>query len=477
MNDIISRTRSAFRWTLALRIMSQLFTWFVSLFVIRFLTPADYGIVAIVETVSMLALQLASAGLGNALIRQDNLDKLFIRKILGLLILFNLTLALLQWFSAEKIAEFYQQPQLGQVLQITAIAFLFSPWATLASNLLARELNFKSRAKIDLSASVIGSVLALTLAYHGMGFWSLILANLAVTIMRAIGYTAVMKTLYLPAINFSGTGDAIKFGATLTATGLLFTLFMKIDILIAGQFLQQNQLGIYAVAFHLALLPLAKAMPLVNEVAYPMYAAIRHQEGEYARVFCYIFRIITVFSFPLFYGLAAVAEDAVLLILGDSWQQSILPLQLILLTVPLRLATNLFTPLMKALGYPSTGLIHVSVSLVVTAIVIYLAAPYGVNVMAASWLISTPLFFLFALQLCTRRSKIPFGTIIVALAPPLLASLVMFVMILGFNHLSGDALPRWLNLLITVIMGALVYCAILWIGFRQRFTEALKFRL
>lgn len=477
MSDIISRTRSAFRWTLALRIMSQLFTWFVSLFVIRFLTPADYGIVAIVETVSMLALQLASAGLGNALIRQDNLDSVFIRKILGLLILFNLALALIQLASAHQIALFYDQPQLGQVLQITAIAFLFSPWATVASNLLARELNFKSRAKIDLTVSVLGSITALSLAYYGMGFWSLILANLAVTIMRSVGYTLVLKKIYLPAINFSGTADAIKFGATLTATGLLFTLFMKVDILIAGQFLQQNQLGVYAVAFHLALLPLAKAMPLVNEVAYPMYAAIRHQEGEYERVFCYIFRIITVYSFPLFYGLAAVAEDAVLLILGDSWQAAIVPLQLILLTVPLRLATNLFTPLMKALGYPSTGLIHVSVSLAVTVIVIYFSAPYGVNVMAASWLVSTPLFFLFALQLCTRRSKIPFSTIISALWPPLLASLLMFLLITGFNQLSSGELPRWLNLVITVIMGALLYCMILWIGFRQRFNEALKFRL
>src|SRR5690606_25017428 len=110
------------------------------------------------------------------------------------------------------------------------------------------------------------------------------------------------------------------------------------------QFLEQNQLGIYAVALHLALLPMAKAMPLINEVAYPMYAAIRHDQKEYDRIFCYIFRIVTVFSFPLFYGIAAVAEDAVMLILGEKWHATVLPLQLILLTIPLRLVTNLFTP-------------------------------------------------------------------------------------------------------------------------------------
>jgi teichuronic acid exporter len=477
MSDIISRSRNAFRWTLTFRVMSQLFTWFVSLFVIRLLTPADYGIVAMAETVSMLTLQLASAGLGNALIRRDNLDTTFIRKILGLLIIFNLTMAFVQFTMAQPIADFYDQSGLALVLQVSALGFLVSPWASIASNLLAKEMNFKSRAKIDFSASILGSITALALAYMGMGYWSLVLANLAAGFFRSIGYTLALKQFYLPSLHFSGTTDAIKFGTTLAATTILFTVFMKVDILIAGQFLAQNQLGIYAVALHIALLPMSKAMPLVNEVAYPMYAAIRHDEKEYERIFCYIFRIITVFSFPLFYGIAAVAEDAVHIMLGETWQAAVLPLQLILLTIPLRLVTNLFHPLMKALGYPSTGLIHMCFSIVVTVVCVYVAAPYGISALAASWLLSTPLFFLFGLMLCTKRSNIAFKTIIFALAPPLLASFVMLAVLATFNGLTDGVLPRWLNLIITVMMGALVYISVMWLGFRQRFIEAVKFRM
>jgi len=477
MSDIITRSRTAFRWTLAFRIMSQMFTWLASLFVIRLLTPADYGIVAMVETVSMLTLQLASAGLGNALIRQDNLDKSFTRKILGLLIIFNLTLAAIQLSVAQQIADFYAQPALALVLQVTAIGFLASPWANVASNLLAKDINFKSRAKVDFLASIFGSITALTLAYLGLGYWSLVLANLAVVFFRAIGYTLALKQFYLPSLNFAGTGDALKFGITLTATGLLFTVFMKVDILIAGQYLQQSQLGIYAVALHVALLPMAKAMPLINEVAYPMYAAIRHNEQEYERIFSYIFRIITIFSFPLFYGIAAVAEDAVLVILGQKWQAAILPLQLILLTIPLRLVTNLFTPLMKALGYPSTGLIQVSVSILGTVLGVYFAAPYGINALAASWLLSTPLFFLFALWLCTKRSRIAFKNIILALTPPLLASCLMLAVVMAFNGYLAGVLPRWLNLIAAIGVGAAVYISIIGLCFRARFIEAVKFRM
>src|SRR5690606_19605504 len=96
MDSISSRARTAFRWTLSLRLLSQVFTWLASLLVIRLLTPADYGIVAIAEMVLMLALQFASAGLGDVLVRQKQLDESYIRKILSLLMLLNGGLAILQ---------------------------------------------------------------------------------------------------------------------------------------------------------------------------------------------------------------------------------------------------------------------------------------------------------------------------------------------------------------------------------------------
>ncbi len=477
MDSISSRARMAFRWTLSLRLLSQLFTWLSSLLVIRLLTPADYGIVAIAEMVLMLALQLATAGLGDALIRQEKLNDTFIRKILTWLIVLNAGLAILQLSLARTIADFYSMPQVEWVLYATSLAFLLTPWIVISSNLLAREMNFKSRSKIDFAATLAGSVLALVLAITGFGFWSLVLSNLAVIFLRAIGYTLCLKRFYLPILQLSGTADALKFGTTLMATGVLFTLFMKADIMIAARFIDSAELGFYAVAIHLALLPMVKAMPLVNEVAYPMYAAIKQNKAEYDRMFCYILRIITLFSFPLFYGFAATADQLVPLILGERWQAAIIPLQLVLLTIPFRIVTNLFTPLMKALGYPSTGLIHVSFSLGLTVILVLLTAQHGINALAASWLAGTPLFFLFAVYLCTSRSGISNRSIFSAVAPPLLLSSVMLAVLHWFKLALPEELPVIAALLLTIVCGALVYVIGLKVLFPQRFTEALKFRL
>lgn len=477
MDSISKRARTAFRWTLSLRLLSQLFTWLASLFVIRLLTPADYGIVAIAEMVLMLALQFASAGLGDVLIRQKQLDDNYIRKILNLLLLLNGAIAVLQVSFAASIAQFYQQPALEYVLYLTATVFLVMPWITVSSNLLAREMNFKSRSKIDFAATLSSSVLALLLAFYGFGFWSLIVANVAVIFIRALGYNITLRRFYLPRVDFSDMLPALKFGLTLMATGALFTLFMKVDILIAAKFIETNQLGYYAVAMHLALMPMTKAMPLINEVAYPMYAAISHDKEKYQQIFSYMLRIITLFCFPLFYGFAATADELVQLVLGTHWRDAVLPLQLILLTIPLRIISNLFTPLLKALGFPGTGLIHICFSLLLTVIAISVAAGYGINALAASWLVITPLFFLFAIYLCTSRAGISTMAIIMAVWPPLLLSSGMLCLLYGMQQTVLSELALLPRLIIMILVGALFYVVALRLFFRSRFDEALKFRI
>lgn len=477
MESISNRARSAFKWTLSLRLLAQAFTWLSSLFVIRLLTPLDYSIVAIADMVLMLALQLASAGLGNVLIRQKNLDRIFIQKVLFLLILLNGSLALLQMALASTIAQFYQQPAVEYVLYITALAFIVMPWITVSSNLLARDMNFKSRSQIDFIASLLSSITALSLAYLGFGFWSLILANILMIYTKAIGYNLVYGKLHFPIWQLSDMGAAVKFGLTIMSTSLLFTLFMKVDILIAARFVDATQLGFYAVAIHLALMPMSKVMPLVNEVAYPLYAAIQDDDQKYKNTFCYILRIVTLFSFPFFYGFAVICEELVVLILGAQWQPAALPLQLILLTIPLRIISNLFTPLMKALGYPSTGLIHVSFSLTLTIIAVFLASSSGIVAIAATWLLTTPIFFLFAVYLCASRSKISGKAIFSAALPPFIISILMFITLFTTKKWLLIETGLISTILIIIPLGVLIYVGSMWLFFKDRFAEAIKFRL
>ena len=473
----LNTARQAFKWTLYLRGLSQVSTWLISLIVIRFLTPADYGIVALTEIIFMLVMLFCSAGLGDVIIQRTDADEQFNKKVLSLLLLLTGMMCTLLLVAAPYLADFYNQPDLTLVLHLSALVFMFTPWLVLSSSILAKNMDFKSRGKIDLYAAVSTAFLSLLLAYLGYGFWSLIVSSLLNILCRTLGYNLVLKKFYLPAFELTGMWAPLKFGLTVAATSLLFGLFMKVDILVIANQIDSQTLGYYALAMHLALLPMVKIMPLVNEVAYPMYANIKHDPAECRRIFSYILRLISFAMFPLFFVFSAVAPQLVELLLGAPWLPAVAALQIILLTVPFRIVSNLFSPLLKALGYPQTGLQHVSFSCVVVALLFYFAAPYGLQGLALAWLIATPLILAFALNLSTRKAGIPFLLLINAVTRP---ALVAGLTLLTLYYLSFYLPDNWHNLVLLLIKsfaGALLYLLLSWLFNRTQLLEASKFRL
>lgn len=477
MSSSLNTARQAFKWTLYLRGMSQVATWLISLIVIRYLTPADYGIVALTEIIFMLVMLFCSAGLGDVVIQRTDADEQFNKKVLSLLLLLTGVMCGLLLISAPYLAQYYNQPDLTLVLRLSALVFMFTPWLVLSSSILAKNMDFKSRGKIDLYAAVSTALLSLVLAYSGFGFWSLIISSLLNIVLRTLGYNLILKKFYLPAFELTGMWSPLKFGLTVAATSLLFGLFMKADILVIANQIDSQTLGYYALAMHLALLPMVKIMPLVNEVAYPMYANIKHNPTECRRIFNYMLRLICFAVFPLFFIFSAVAPELVELLLGKPWLPAVVALQIILLTVPFRIVSNLFSPLLKALGHPQTGLQHVSFSCVVVALLFYFAAPYGLQALALAWLIATPLILAFALSLCTRRADIPFWTLITTmLRPALVAALTLLALYLLSGYLPAD----WHNLMLLLLKslaGAVLYLLLSWVFNRTQLLEAAKFRL
>ncbi len=477
MQNSTVKARQAFKWTLYLRGLSQLMTWLISLIVIRFLTPADYGIVALAETVLTFVMLLCSSGLGDALIQEKNADETFIRKILTLLLLLTTVISASLFLGASWVADYYRLPELLAVLRLSSLVFLVTPWMVVSSSLLAMKMDFKSRGLIDLAAAVATSLMSLAMAYQGCGFWSLIIASLANLFLRTVGYCYILRTVYLPVSDLSHLWRPFKFGMTVAATSLVFGLFMKVDILVAADAIDPATLGYYALSMHLALLPMVKLMPLVNEVAYPMYATIKDNLAECQRIFAYILRLISFFAFPLFFIFAAVAEELVTLVLGEKWFPAVAALQIILTTIPFRIITNLFSPLLRAMGYPSTGLQHVSFSLIVVAAAVYLMAPYGLTGLAFAWVFTTPPMLAFALFLTTRRSGVAARVVLAAVALPALLSMVVLILLKLMQQSWFQNWPPLLNIVISSVLGGFVYVILSWYFNREHLLEALKFRL
>jgi O-antigen/teichoic acid export membrane protein len=222
---------------------------------------------------------------------------------------------------------------------------------------------------------------------------------------------------------------------------------------------------------------MVKIMPLVNEVAYPMYASIKENPAECRRIFGYILRIISFTMFPIFFIFSATAPELVKILLGEQWLPAVIALQIILLTIPFRIISNLFSPLLKALGHPQTGLQHVTFSCFTVALLFYYAAPYGLNALAYAWCIATPLILIFALNLSTKRAGILFIDLLKSISKPAFISLITLLLIHLINIAKLDEFNVYILLSLKLFTGLISYIGLSSIFNRNQLNEIIKFKL
>ena len=74
---------------------------------------------------------------------------------------------------APAVAWFYGEPKLTEITMAYAVGFLLGGIAIQHEALLRRRMRFIAFAVAELVSSVVGIVVAVTLAWHGMRYWAI----------------------------------------------------------------------------------------------------------------------------------------------------------------------------------------------------------------------------------------------------------------------------------------------------------------
>ena len=109
---------SGAKWATGVRIASQIFTWAVTLIMVRLLTPQDYGLNAMLEVPIELLFLFSTLGLDSAIIRFGKRDSAQLSSTFGLLLAVNGALFLSLQLSANLIAEYFKEPRLALLVRV-----------------------------------------------------------------------------------------------------------------------------------------------------------------------------------------------------------------------------------------------------------------------------------------------------------------------------------------------------------------------
>src|SRR6266849_146702 len=435
-DDVSLRTRVliALRWTTLSRLVGQLVSWTITLYVIRILSPDDYGLMAMASVPLAFFYLLNTAGLDAVLVQKRDMSERLRAQIFGLVIILNLFFFLISLGGAPWMAAFYDEPRLTLIIRILSVQFVVLAFETLPQSQLERDINFGRRSIVELVSMVAGSLIALTLARAGFGVWTLVWVSLATTAITTAGLILAQRSLCWPRFSLEGMKSDLRFGWSATVDRALRFAFSDSDRFIGGKLFGNILLGYYAVDNDLASLPINKLTGVINSIALPAFAKAHLNPAAATSYLLAVTRLMSLLAFPFFLGISSIAPELTTLLLGPKWQAAAVPLQLLSLVMPLRMLMNAFQPFLWAVGRPDTSASTFLIGALSMPIAFLVGAQWGPVGLSLAWALVYPLVFLASIAYAQSLTGVLVTDILRTMARPTLASLFMYTLVFTAKH-------------------------------------------
>jgi O-antigen/teichoic acid export membrane protein len=286
------------------------------------LTPADFGLVAMVTAITGLAQAFADLGLSEATIQHPEIDHQQITNLFWINTGIGLLLTCVTAAMAPLFVKFYHQPSLRQITYVVSITFLSGGLRVQHDALLKRQMRFAALAFRDVACYVVAVPVTIIMAYRGAGYWAIVALPLILNATQMVLSWVLVP--WIPGLprRSAKVRSLITFGGSVAGSYLAFTLTRSTDNVLIGWYWGANPLGLYSRAMNLLLLPVRQLGAPARSVAIPAFSRLHDDSERLARFFLRTANLIMWITAPIFGFLFVAATPVIVLTLGAKWREA-----------------------------------------------------------------------------------------------------------------------------------------------------------
>lgn len=294
----------------------------------RLLSPADFGLLAMVMAVVGVGELFRDFGLSSAAVQAKSVTPAQKSNLFWINSLLGLGLAGACCATATLIASLYGDPRLVNVIIAISVTFLLNGIQTQFQVELTRNHRFFTLAATDVASQVTGLAVAVVLALSGAGYWALV--GLQIAIATTLCVLRVVSARWVPGLpsRRSEIKPFLEYGWHLGWAQIVGYISYNIDSVILGARSGAAALGLYNRAFQIITLPVVQLLGPLSNVVLPLLSRVESKE-VFVRAITRI-QLILSYTSALFFGLlVAAAYPFVRVLLGPAWVQSAPILQIL----------------------------------------------------------------------------------------------------------------------------------------------------
>ncbi len=448
-------------WSGVSQVVSQGLQFLVKILLARLLFPEDFGLLGMALVFTMFIETVNDIGLSAAIIQKKEITEKHLSTAFWVGLMLGGGLFALAVLASPFIAGFFGEPLLRSIVVVLSLSFIFGSFGIVHRTMLMKRIDFRKIAITEIWTAGIAGIVSLVLAILGYGVWSLVLGS----VMASLGSSALLWVLcpWRPSriLDRESFLDLFGYGKNAMGSQILGYIDTNIDYLLIAKFLDATSLGLYTLAFQMAVFPFRRISRIIGRVTFPAFSAIQDDNEQIRLGYLKTVSYTSLMTFPMLAGLAVVAPVFIPVVIGENWVPMVLPLQILSVYGILKSVEANANPVLMGKGRPDLYVRYEILSVFVISLAIYLGMTFGITGVAAAITLAVCGLFFVIQTIANRLIGLKYAAIVRAVLPAAIGSGVMVAAVWLFLSVSGWYMSGSASLVSSIVLGVMVYIAVI----------------
>lgn len=387
----------------------------------RILSPEDFGLVAMVSSVTAFMLILVDLGTRDAVAQRGYVTEGEVSALFYVTFGIGFFFSAVTVLSAPLVARFYDEPRLVLITITLALNFVVSALYFQQHALMRRALMFQTLALIDIASNILSAALAIIVAYQGYGYWALVWRPVLLVLFTALGVWITCGWWPKRPTFTAGVKELLRFGLNITGFTITDGIGKAADRVALGYTSGSRDLGYYQNAFLVYDNGINVCSPLHN-VATATLSKLRGDLAVLKRAWSNALSSLAYFACPAFAILAVVGQDLVVLLFGSKWLAAGAILSVLALRGPAHIVERTLGWLHVTAGRPERWRHWGILNCVGMLVALFCGLPFGALGVAAAYTVFTYVLFVPAIAYAGKPLGIGVADVLRTVGPQVAAA-------------------------------------------------------
>ena len=347
MNNLKKQLLNGFFSNFVARYSNYFIQLIITAILSRLLTPREFGIVAVVTVFLTFFQILGDIGIGTAIVQYDDLEHDDITVLILLMLLVAIIISFLFFASRQLISSYFNNDSYSEIIKYLSIVSFININSIVPKAILRRDKRFFTLGIIDVIASSLSGIGAIFLAKNNFGYFSLIYKSIFQGTIVFLLVMPISKIQFRKITNIKVIKRISRYSQYQFFADLINYFARNLDNLLIGKYLGETSLGFYEKSYRLMLLPLQLFSYVINSVLHPVLKDYKNEKKYIEDVYGNLICIMSIIGFSLTGFLFINANNIVIFIFGDQWNESVKIFKILSLSIAFQMVTSTAAPIFQ----------------------------------------------------------------------------------------------------------------------------------